>query len=646
MLAKTLLLALSFASAQAPDEAALAVGLVELRAHLSAGRWAPAQAQARLLIEQHQAQPYIWRNLPALRDALEWSAFSSSYRAPAPKDVVSGDLLFYSDSGGNARLRYSHTQLADFRDASDGAAEKVGGPLAHPASFAGAYTLEVRGAVYASEPSRVGSSDVVPCVDIEDADGRWTRVSFGLAPRVSADKRSKSGGAPAYVQGSGETGGSKQLALRPESPCVPRQPYRIRVAVTESSITATYNGKQFLTALRPVRSFGRVVLHGFAGLDEISIDGKLETAWMQDRLDAHAQKAWIEFSQALPESARLPERLILKPCGTVLDQPLRTRRDVLQALELQRAELAKYPDNDQAAALSALCLHVLSEYDELDRLLDQRAQMGRFTRELDEINSTLHRARHGPLWESPALVESTNFVVATDLDLRTAREVSALLESSVVRFQARLRPNLPPAAERARVFVFSGRLGYERYLAGALGRGPENTAGMYHPGLRQLLVWNAPKRADLLETVRHEGLHQFLDRWLDDPPVWLNEGLAEYYENAEFERGPASEIRPHREHLDYFALPIRVSIDLEVLLRGNRASFYRGAPLSYSCAWGFVHFLLGSTRKNRALFDALIEELASGASGEDAVKKVFADVDLKALEDELNAHIRKLAKPR
>lgn len=183
MLAKTLLLALSFASAQAPDEAALAVGLVELRAHLSAGRWAPAQAQARLLIEQHQAQPYIWRNLPALRDALEWSAFSSSYRAPAPKDVVSGDLLFYSDSGGNARVRYSPEQLADFRDPSDDPSDTPYGPLVHAGAFAGGYTVDVRGESYACEPGEKLLEFIVPAFSIEDGDGNWTRILCGTAER-------------------------------------------------------------------------------------------------------------------------------------------------------------------------------------------------------------------------------------------------------------------------------------------------------------------------------------------------------------------------------------------------------------------------------------------------------------------------------
>jgi hypothetical protein len=55
-----------------------------------------------------------------------------------------------------------------------------------------------------------------------------------------------------------------------------------------------------------------------------------------------------------------------------------------------------------------------------------------------------------------------------------------------------------------------------------------------------------------------------------------------------------------------------------------------------------VHFLLGSTRENRALFDALIEELAGGASADAAVKKIFASVDVKLLEGALNEHVRAL----
>jgi hypothetical protein len=646
MLANTLLLALSFAQVQAPDEAALAAGLVELRAHLSAGRWAPAQAQARLLIEQHQAQPYIWRNLPALRDALEWSAFSSSYRAPAPDDLVSGDLLFYSASGGNARVRYSPEQLADFRDPSDEPSDEPSdtlyGPLIHAGAFAGGYTVDVRGESYACEPGDKLFEFIVPAFSIEDGDGNWTRILCGTAERPDTEKTAPAPGIGPIAEYSGLDASWRTLTARDTSPCVKGKPYRMRAVVAESSITVSYNGKQFFSVQRPARSFGRLAILGFGGFEELTIEGKFEASWIQGLLDAHAQTAWSEFTRKLPESARLPERLTPKSCGARLDQTLRSSRDVLEAFEAQRKALAINAENDKAAARVALYLHVLGEYAELDRLLDQRAQLGRFTQELDQINSTLHRARHGPLWESPARVESANFVVTTDLDLRTARELSALLENSVARFQARLRPNLPRAAERARVFVFSGRLGYERYLAGALGGSIENTAGVYHPGLRQLIVWNAPKRGELFETVRHEGLHQFLDSWLDDPPVWLNEGLAEYYENAEFQRGAASEIRPRAQYLELLVARGPAALDLAALLRATPAAFYEDPQLNYARAWAFVHFLLGSTRENRALFDALIEELAGGASADAAVKKIFASVDVKLLEGALNEHVRAL----
>ena len=54
--------------------------------------------------------------------------------------------------------------------------------------------------------------------------------------------------------------------------------------------------------------------------------------------------------------------------------------------------------------------------------------------------------------------------------------------------------------------------------------------GLYSPALKQLLIWNQPNRKKMLETVRHEGFHQYLDGVMSDPPPWLNEGLAMYYE--------------------------------------------------------------------------------------------------------------------
>ena len=76
----------------------------------------------------------------------------------------------------------------------------------------------------------------------------------------------------------------------------------------------------------------------------------------------------------------------------------------------------------------------------------------------------------------------------------------------------------------------------KKYCANALGSVHPHTKGLYSPSLKQLLVRNLSDQQDMLETVRHEGFHQYLDRFLDNPPVWFNEGMAEYYELGE-ERG-------------------------------------------------------------------------------------------------------------
>ena len=189
--------------------------------------------------------------------------------------------------------------------------------------------------------------------------------------------------------------------------------------------------------------------------------------------------------------------------------------------------------------------------------------------------------------------------------------------------------------------LFSGRTGYMTYTDELLGIRRENTAGLYSPGLKQLLIWNLPDRAEMFRTVQHEGFHQYLDSIMDDAPRWLNEGLAEYYEIMELDGlvTQADRGQPNRTHL--WLLDEEGTLPLEEFLYMSPAEFYEGQT-SYSQAWSFVNFLLHSTDENRAIFDGLIDLLCDGLPVQEALHTVFDDLDLKELQRAYRAHVRSL----
>jgi hypothetical protein len=199
-----------------------------------------------------------------------------------------------------------------------------------------------------------------------------------------------------------------------------------------------------------------------------------------------------------------------------------------------------------------------------------------------------------------------------------------------------------PRGDRFRVFLFSGESGYQEYAKAIIGQAMPHTAGLYTPVLKQLLIWNVPRRDDMVRTIRHEGFHQFLDRVMAHPPTWLNEGTAEFWETARLERGrlQGGQVRP--DHLATLVRSRKMLPKLKDFAYGERGDFYASAMLRYAQAWALVHFLREGPRTNSVLFDKLFDELRNGKSGRSALDAAFDGVDWDKFEGEFWTHLRGL----
>jgi len=146
-------------------------------------------------------------------------------------------------------------------------------------------------------------------------------------------------------------------------------------------------------------------------------------------------------------------------------------------------------------------------------------------------------------------------------------------------------------------------------------------------------------------TVRHEGFHQYLHRLMEDPPRWLDEGLAQYHEIARREKGKWIVGQRHPEiskSLKYMGL---IWIPLDRFLCMGDTEFMKdqlAASINYIQSWAFVHFLMHSTEENRLLFMKLFEILQRDIPTREALHEVFGDIDLSKLQIEFERHVRSL----
>lgn len=262
--------------------------------------------------------------------------------------------------------------------------------------------------------------------------------------------------------------------------------------------------------------------------------------------------------------------------------------------------------------------------------------------DLEEVRGLIARATGGPRWAHASEHASPHYLVASDAGEAVCREAAAVLEEAHALYGLLLGRFADRGHDALRVFVFAGEAGYRAYAADLAAPEQLDTAGLYIPALRQLLVWMPPEREAWRRALRHEGLHQYLDVFLDDVPQWFNEGLAEYFETARLREGTV--------HTGAH-LPGRVELllsgstrwtPLERLVRLDRLEFYGRPELHYAQAWALVHHLLEGGPAARRAFDTYLGALGVGLSADDALARAFGDADWAALERDVRAHVRSL----
>ncbi len=314
-----------------------------------------------------------------------------------------------------------------------------------------------------------------------------------------------------------------------------------------------------------------------------------------------------------------------------------SREEGIYALEELLLDQPEYVDTYELLAL----LHLIERREsDARKALEVAVDNGVSARALGKIGTSLLRVRHGPRWPSCDVYESRHYVVTSDMGRKVCYEIANELEKFYKKYNNHV--------ERSRgggkypVFFFSGLSGYQTYCRDLLGGEAENELGRYYPSLKQLLVWNSPDKRMVMRTVRHEGFHQYLDSLTSEAPVWLNEGMAEYFEQAVLVRGRWKDDQLDEDHLRLLGAVGDDRTPLRELVYTDNWEFRAKSALHYAQAWAFVHFLHNGGRKVEKLLDDVLEALIAGESRKRSLDKVFSDLDWEELEDEFDVYIASL----
>jgi tetratricopeptide (TPR) repeat protein len=177
---------------------------------------------------------------------------------------------------------------------------------------------------------------------------------------------------------------------------------------------------------------------------------------------------------------------------------------------------------------------------------------------------------------------------------------------------------------------------------------PANVAGFFQPGddVNYIAMTLDPRERDPFSVAFHEYVHLHLRDNVPGVPVWLNEGLAEFYGSLQFTGGEAV----LGVTLPYYLRLLRSQelLPLETLLSIDaRSPHYNEQDktgIFYGESWALVHYLMLGGAGRQDQFKRFLYQVGRGDNVTKALENSFG-MSLDTIEKELRAYIRQSELP-
>lgn len=234
-------------------------------------------------------------------------------------------------------------------------------------------------------------------------------------------------------------------------------------------------------------------------------------------------------------------------------------------------------------------------------------------------------------------LRSAHFHVVSNASPEKAQKVTGQLEE----FRHLLGAMLPglrldPAVPTT-VLLFKDKKSFLPYQPLTPRGEPANVDGFMQAGRQRMYLAVNLRGHDPMEIAFHEFIHLVVDLNYQHLPVWLNEGLAEFYERTQI-RG--AKFRLGDWHPGWWDLLRRADlIPLDVMLTVDRQSDYyneeKKRELFYAQSWLLVHYLMVSDEgRQRPRFLRFVQLLRQAVPQETAFRRAFG-TDFAGMQREL-----------
>lgn len=223
-------------------------------------------------------------------------------------------------------------------------------------------------------------------------------------------------------------------------------------------------------------------------------------------------------------------------------------------------------------------------------------------------------------------VRTAEVRVLTDAGLARADRIAERIE----RLHERVRRTLPSLAAgdaACTVLLFRSPATFREYLPRWQGQ-PEDDTGLYQPGSGGgwLLLPDGSDR-ELDSATLHEATHALVRVALPRPPVWLDEGLAQYFSTLRVDDADGRVGDPLPECLAWLRANAPMRVADVLALDATAADYHAGGRrlAFYATSWLLVHLLLTESVADQQRFDGYLGALRRGEAPASAFTAAFGD---------------------
>lgn len=225
----------------------------------------------------------------------------------------------------------------------------------------------------------------------------------------------------------------------------------------------------------------------------------------------------------------------------------------------------------------------------------------------------------GPTLPGKKSFRVAQYVFLSDFDVQ--RDLPIFQELSDLHDQVYKELQLPSSSSLVQVYLFEDKDRYERFMQSKYPDLPKRRAFFVAQpravgSQEDLLVYTYWGKGDHInQDLRHELTHALLHSVLKGVPLWLDEGLAEYFEVPPDSQGVNTQHLQHlrRDGLDRFCPDLA---RLEQLSQQEESSAQQVAQMTapeYRESWAWVHLMLRGRPEAKAALLVYLQQLRTTA---------------------------------